>query len=62
MQYPDEIIKNIPIMRELESNSKNFTKSKFPRSAKALTTYSLKLQYLSNSINFCKETGDYYSL
>jgi hypothetical protein len=58
----DEIIKNIPIMKELESNSKNFTKSKFPRSAKALTTYSLKLQYLSNSINLCKETGDYYSL
>ncbi|MEN9524180.1 MAG: hypothetical protein RL536_249 [Candidatus Parcubacteria bacterium] len=62
MQDPDEIIKNIPIMKELESNSKNFTKSKFPKSAKALTTYSLKLQYLSNSINFCKETGDYYSL
>ena len=58
----DEIVKNIPIMKELESNSKNFTKSKFPRSAKALTTYSLKLQYLSNSINLCKETGDYYSL
>lgn len=49
-------------MKELESNSKNFAKSRFPRSAKALTTYSLKLQYLSNSINLCKETGDYYSL
>lgn len=58
----DETIKNIPGMKELESNAINFTKSKFPRSAKALTTYSLKLQYLSNSINFCKETGDYYSL
>lgn len=58
----DEIIKNIPIMKELESNSKNFAKSKFSRSAKALSTYSLKLQYLSNSINLCKETGDYYSL
>lgn len=62
MQDPDEIIKNIPMMKELESNSKKFSESKFPRSAKALTTYSLKLQYLSNSINFCKETGDYYSL
>jgi len=49
-------------MKELEANSKNYIKSKFPRSAKALTTYSLKLQYLSNSINLCKETGDYYSL
>ena len=58
----DEIVKNIPIMKELESNSKNFGKSKFPRSAKALTTYCLKLQYLTNSINICKETGDYYSL
>lgn len=55
-------IKNLPIMRELESNSSNFAKSKFPRSAKALTTYSLKLQYLSNSISLCKETKDYYSL
>ena len=58
----DEVVKNIPIIKEMESNSKNFTKSKFPRSAKALTKYSLKLQYLSNSINLCKETGDYYSL
>lgn len=58
----DEIIKNIPTMKELESNSRNFVKSMFPRSAKALTTYSLKLQYLNNSINLCKETGDYYSL
>ncbi|MFZ2522232.1 MAG: hypothetical protein WAX44_00980 [Minisyncoccia bacterium] len=58
----DEIIKSTPIMKELESNSKNFTKSKFPKSAKALTTYSLKLQYLSNSINLCKATNDYYSL
>jgi hypothetical protein len=58
----DEIIKNIPIMKELESNAKSFLKSKFPRSAKALTMYSLKLQYLNNSINQCKETGDYYSL
>jgi hypothetical protein len=58
----DEIIKDIPIMKELESNSKNCVKSKFPRSCKALTIYSLKLQYLSNSINICKETGDYYSL
>lgn len=58
----EETIKNIPSMKELESNAINFTKSKFPRSAKALTTYSLKLKYLSNSINFCKETGDYYSL
>ncbi len=58
----DEIIKNIPTMKELESNFKNFVKSRFHRSAKALTTYSLKLQYLNNSINLCKETGDYYSL
>lgn len=58
----DERIKNIPIMKELESNSKNFAKSKFPRSSKALTMCSLKLQYLSNSINLCKETLDYYSL
>lgn len=58
----DEIVKNIPTMKELESNAKTFTKSKFPRSAKALTAYSLKLHYLSNSINLCKETGDYYSL
>lgn len=62
MQDHNEIIKNIPIMKELESNSKNFIKSKFPKSAKALTTYSLKLHHLSNSINFYKETGDYYSL
>lgn len=58
----NEIVKNSPVMKELESNSKNYAKSKFSRSAQALTTYSLKLQYLSNSINFCKETGDYYSL
>lgn len=57
-----EVIKNIPAMKELESNARSFTKSKFPRSAKALTLYSLKLQYLSNSINLCKETNDYYSL
>lgn len=58
----DEIIKETPIMKELESNAKNFVKSKFPTSAKALTMYSLKLQYLSNSINLCKDTEDYYSL
>jgi hypothetical protein len=58
----DEIVKNIPIMKELKSNSKNFGKNKFPRSAKALAIYSLKLLHLSNSINLCKETGDYYSL
>jgi hypothetical protein len=58
----EETIKNIPIMKEMETNAKTFTKSKFPVSAKALTTYSLKLQYLSNSINLCKETEDYYSL
>jgi hypothetical protein len=46
----------------LELNAKSFVKSKFPQSAKALTIYSLKLQYLSNSINLCKETEDYYSL
>jgi len=61
-QNLDETVKNIPIMKELESNSKNFSKCKFPRSAKALATYSLKLQYINNSINLCKETGDYYSL
>lgn len=58
----DEIIKETPIMKELESNAKNFVKSRFPKSAKALTMYSLKLQYLSNSINLCKDTEDYYSL
>lgn len=58
----DEVIRDTQIMKELESNSKNFMRSKFPRSAKALTTYSLKLQYLSNSINLCRETKDYYSL
>ncbi len=58
----DEEIKNIPTMKKLELNAKSFIKSKFPQSAKALTTYSLKLQYLSNSINLCKETEDYYSL
>jgi hypothetical protein len=58
----DEEIKNIPTMKELELNAKSFVKSKFPKSAKALTAYSLKLQYLSNSINLCKETEDYYSL
>jgi len=57
-----EKIKNIPIMKELESNTKGFIKSRFPKSAKALTTYSLRLQYLTNSINLCKETEDYYSL
>lgn len=55
-------MKNIPTMKELELNAKSFVKSKFPQSAKALTTYSLKLQYLSNSIDLCKETEDYYSL
>lgn len=58
----DEIIKETPIINELGSNAKNFVKSKFPTSAKALTMYSLKLQYLSNSINLCKDTEDYYSL
>jgi hypothetical protein len=58
----DGEIKNIPIMKELESDAKSFVKSNFPQSAKALTTYSLKLHYLSGSINLCKETEDYYSL
>lgn len=49
-------------MKETELNAKNFIKSKFPQSAKALTACSLKLQYLNNSINLCKESGDYYSL
>ncbi|MFA6253805.1 MAG: hypothetical protein WC640_00890 [Candidatus Paceibacterota bacterium] len=58
----DDEIKNIPTMKELELNAKSFERSKFPQSARALTIYSLKLQYLSNSINLCKETEDYYSL
>ena len=58
----DEVIKNIPTMKELEANAKDFAKSEFPTSARALAIHSLKLHYLSNSINLCKETGDYYSL
>ncbi|HXK37738.1 MAG TPA: hypothetical protein VJ579_01595 [Candidatus Paceibacterota bacterium] len=58
----DEIIENIPIMKELELNSRNCGKSRYPRSAYSLTTYSIKLQYLNNSINYCKDIGDYYSL
>ncbi len=58
----DEVIKNIPTMKELDANARDFAKSEFPTSAKALAIHSLKLQYLSNSINLCKETGDYYSL
>lgn len=57
-----EVIKNIPTMQELEANAGDFAKSKFPTSSKALAVHSLKLQYFSNSINLCKETGDYYSL
>lgn len=57
-----EIIRETPIMKELESNARNFTQSSFPMSAKALAMYSLKLQYLNNSINLCKDTEDYYSL
>jgi hypothetical protein len=58
----NEIVKNIPIMKELEVNSMNYAKSKFPRSAKALAVYSIRLNYLNNSINICTKTGDYYSL
>jgi len=58
----DKKIKELPVMQEFNTNAKNFSESNLPMSAKALATYSLKLQYISNSINLCKETGDYYSL
>jgi hypothetical protein len=58
----DEKIKNTATMHLLENNAKNFTKSRFPKSAKALTIHSLKLQYLNSSINLCREIEDYYSL
>jgi hypothetical protein len=65
MEKSNEInnrIKNTETMNSLESNAKNFLKSNFPISAKALTTNSLKLHYINNSVYLCKETEDYYSL
>lgn len=58
MEKTEEETKNI----EIENNAKNFIKSIFPKSAEALTICSLKLNYLNNSIYFCKEVDDYYSL
>jgi hypothetical protein len=57
----NEKIEDILTMKKLELNANDFVKSRFPKSAKVLTKYSLKVQYLNNAINLCKESEDYYS-